>query len=405
MNINKNKYRSGVHLLSDAPIEDQLLLKDKALLVSAEGITISDNTQRDNPIIYANKGFERLTGYPVDRVLGRNCRFLQGPDSNAETVSAISEAVRNEREITVEILNYRKDGTTFWNRLSITPLRNDKGRVTHFIGIQSDVTNPRRAEDELRKTTQQLEAANQRMKGDLEAARQLQLDMLPEQTPSLDYLDIAVAMKTAQEVGGDYYDFHVNKNNHLTAAIGDATGHGLKAGTVVTATKSLYNSLAHHPDPVSILKNMSLALKNIGFRNMYMAMLIAKFTPDTLLVSSAGMPYTYHYRRAEDRVDEIILKGMPLGSFPDFDYDSKEIPVQPGDTFLFLSDGLLELPNEKGEQYGEERTRELFAKIAFDTPDRIVAQLGDSATAWSGSTPLRDDMTFLVIKMNSENTD
>jgi PAS domain S-box-containing protein len=402
MDKNKYKYKSGVHLLSSAPIEDQLLLKDQALLVAAEGITISDNTQPDNPIIYANKGFEHLTGYLVERVLGRNCRFLQGPESDPDTVAAISEAVRNEREITVEILNYRKDGTTFWNRLSITPLRDDEGRVTHFIGVQSDITNRRRAEAELRKTTQQLEAANQRMKGDLEAARQLQLDMLPEKTPDLDYLDIAVVMRTAQEVGGDYYDFHIDIENHLTAAIGDATGHGLKAGTVVTAAKSLYNTLAHHPDPVFILKNMSLALKNIGFRNMYMAMLIAKFTPEKLLVSSAGMPYTYHYRRAEERVDEIILKGMPLGSFPDFDYDSKEIPLRAGDTFLFLSDGLLELPDEKGEQFGEERTRNLFAQIASDTSDQIVVQLIESAKAWSGSTPLRDDMTFVVIKVKEK---
>ncbi len=405
MNREKLRKKTGLHLLSDAPVEDQMLLKDQALLIAAEGITISDNRQPDNPIIYANKGFERLTGYSVERVLGRNCRFLQGPDTDRETTAAISEAIRNEEEITVEILNYRKDGTPFWNRLSITPLRDENHTVTHFIGVQSDVTSRREAEQALRRTTRQLEEANRRMRGDLEAARQLQLDILPTETPNLPYLDIAVSMKTAEEVGGDYYDFHVDRHDHLTAAIGDATGHGLKAGTIVTAAKSLYNSLAHHPDPVHILKTMSLSLKNIGFRNMYMAMQVAKIMPQRLLLSSAGMPYAYHYRVDKNRIEEIVLKGMPLGSFPDFDYDIKDIPLQAGDTLFFLSDGLIELPAPSGEMFGENRTRQLFAGVADKDADRIVQHILQAAKAWSQSEVQRDDMTFVVIRVKDVNRD
>ncbi|MCU0293814.1 MAG: PAS domain-containing protein, partial [Thermoanaerobaculaceae bacterium] len=119
-------------------LADWLALKDRALAVAAEGVTIADARAPGRPLIYVNEGFERMTGYPAAEVLGRNCRFLQGPDTDAVAVAEIRAALADHRECVVEILNYRKDGSTFWNRLSITPVRESSGEVTHFIGIQSD---------------------------------------------------------------------------------------------------------------------------------------------------------------------------------------------------------------------------------------------------------------------------
>ena len=110
-------------LLRERAPGDQLALKDRALDVAAEGVTIADARLPDRPLIYVNEGFERVTGYPAAEVLGRNCRFLQGPDTDPAAVAEIRAAVAGERECVVEILNYRKDGTPFWNRLSITPGR------------------------------------------------------------------------------------------------------------------------------------------------------------------------------------------------------------------------------------------------------------------------------------------
>jgi PAS domain S-box-containing protein len=110
-------------LLQQRALADQLALKDRALDVAAEGVTIADGRLPDRPLIYANEGFERVTGYRVAEVLGRNCRFLQGPGTDPVAVAEIRDAVAEHRECVVEILNYRKDGTTFWNRLSITPVR------------------------------------------------------------------------------------------------------------------------------------------------------------------------------------------------------------------------------------------------------------------------------------------
>jgi sigma-B regulation protein RsbU (phosphoserine phosphatase) len=387
-----------ISLLADRPVNDQLHLKDRALSETAEGITISDYLQPDNPIVYANEGFERLTGYAGDEVLGKNCRFLQGEKTDPATIEKIRQSIREEKSCTVEILNYCKDGETFWNRLSITPIRDKSGRVTHFLGIQSDITRRKNYENALYRASAQLEQSNQRMKKDLEDARQLQLAMLPANLPELPYLEIAVAMTTAQEVGGDYYDFHRN-DDQLTFALGDATGHGLKAGTIVTATKVLFNSFAMLDNPEEILSKISVSLKEMGFKNMYMAMLIAKISDKKMVISSAGIPYTYIYRQTEKTVTEIPLKGMPLGSFPGYDYQSKNIDLKKGDTFLFYSDGLSECFNPDGEIFGESHIKSLFEKTARQAPVEIIKQLTDAVTEWMGTSQLHDDMTMVVMKI------
>jgi PAS domain S-box-containing protein len=396
--VKKSKISKNVVLLSDQSVDYQLKLKDRALATTAEGITISDKLQKDNPIVYANEGFESLTGYANADVLGKNCRFLQGEKTDPETIEEIRTSIREERPCSVEILNYRKDGTTFWNGLSITPIRDESGRVTNFLGIQSDITKRKEYENAISLQSAKLEQTNQQMKNDLEEARDLQLAMLPSELPKLPYLDIAVAMTTAQEVGGDYYDFYQADQN-LTFAIGDATGHGLKAGTIVTATKALLNSVSSTNNPEDMLSIISGSLKDMGFRKMYMAMLLAKISDKKMVLSSAGMPFTYYYRQTDQTVNEIQLGGMPLGSFPQFIYQSEKIDLNKGDTFLFHSDGFSECFNIKGELFGYSRIKSLFEKIVDETPAHIINILSEAATEWIGSSQPSDDMTLVVMKI------
>lgn len=123
-------------------------LRDAAMDEAPIGITISDPTRPDNPLIYANDGFCELTGYPRDEVLGRNCRFLQGPETRAEPVAKMRAAIADEEPITVELRNYRKDGTMFWNRIGIFPIESPAGEVTHYLGYQQDVSDTKLYEQE-----------------------------------------------------------------------------------------------------------------------------------------------------------------------------------------------------------------------------------------------------------------
>lgn len=121
---------------------------------------VTDPKQPDNPIIFANNAFVEMTGYQVDELLGRNCRFLQGPETDRSVVAQVREAVEQEREISVEIINYRKDGSSFWNALFVSPVYNDAGELTYYFASQLDVSRRRDAEDALRQA-QKMEALGQ----------------------------------------------------------------------------------------------------------------------------------------------------------------------------------------------------------------------------------------------------
>jgi PAS domain S-box-containing protein len=129
--------------------EDSLRQRDRAIQVVSQGIVMADARQPEHPIIYVSAGFERLTGYSAAEVLGRNCRMLQGAETDRETVARLRDAIAAARPIEVEIVNHRKDGTPFWNALSLNPVRDEDGTLACFVGVQTDVTERKRLERDL----------------------------------------------------------------------------------------------------------------------------------------------------------------------------------------------------------------------------------------------------------------
>ena len=148
--------------------EQELELKERAMDEANLGITISDPSKPDNPLIYVNDGFLDQTGYSRTEAIGRNCRFLQGDDRDQAALDTLRDAIGDEEPVTVELRNYRKDGEQFWNRLSVTPIYDDAGELVNYIGIQQDVTEGKTKARQLRTlhdTTRELLQAE-----DLEAA-------------------------------------------------------------------------------------------------------------------------------------------------------------------------------------------------------------------------------------------
>jgi PAS domain S-box-containing protein len=126
---------------------DKLRLLERAVTASTNSVVITDPNQPDDPIVYVNPAFERTTGYAAEEVLGHNCRFLQRDDRAQPALEELKAAVCEGRDCTVVLRNYRKDGTQFWNELSIYPVRDEDGRMTNFVGVQNDVTERIRAEE------------------------------------------------------------------------------------------------------------------------------------------------------------------------------------------------------------------------------------------------------------------
>ncbi len=132
-------------------IEETLRLQERAIAASRNGIVITDCRLPNNPIIYVNLAFEEITGYEASEIIGKNCLFLQGDDVSQPEKRILREAIAKRESCTVVIRNYRKDGTLFWNELNISPIFDDEGKATHFIGIQTDITERKEAEKNLKR--------------------------------------------------------------------------------------------------------------------------------------------------------------------------------------------------------------------------------------------------------------
>ena len=140
--------------------EEERALRDRSINSATNGILIADARQPDMPTVYCNAAFEKITGYATEEVLGQNCRFLQGTDHQQPGLDAIRRAIRQGTEAKAELRNYRKDGSPFWNELYIAPVKDQQGRLTHFIGIQTDITERKHQETELAHKTRELAQSN-----------------------------------------------------------------------------------------------------------------------------------------------------------------------------------------------------------------------------------------------------
>jgi serine phosphatase RsbU (regulator of sigma subunit) len=241
-----------------------------------------------------------------------------------------------------------------------------------------------------------LEAEYRRKSEELEEARALQMSMLPRELPVHERLEIATWISTASEVGGDYYDF-ASADGTLLLGIGDATGHGMRAGTMVTAAKALFGAL-NREDLLQQMEESNRALRRMNLRRLAMAFTLARFDRSAMRLSSAGMPPVY-VRRAHGTVETFELPGTPLGSLARFPYRQVEVPLAAGDFVVFMSDGLPELMSESEEMVGYERLPGLLSASAATTAEELVTELAMFASDWRGSRLQDDDITFVVVRM------
>lgn len=123
------------------------------------GVTLTDPDLEDSPIVYANKAFEDICGYPQEEIVGRNCRFLQGNDRNQPELDKLRVAIKKGEPIEITLRNYKKNGELFYNRLNVKPLLDDKGRVVYFLGVQYDITDQVNFQEEINDLTSKLAVA------------------------------------------------------------------------------------------------------------------------------------------------------------------------------------------------------------------------------------------------------
>lgn len=243
-----------------------------------------------------------------------------------------------------------------------------------------------------------LQADHARKTRELEEARKLQLSMLPKAIPQPPHIDIAVYTKPATEVGGDYYDFHSANDGSLTVALGDATGHGAKAGIMVATMKSIFTAGSFDSDLAEFLHKSAHILKQMNLGNLYMAMTLLQLKADRIRIASAGMPPVLLHRAARNEVEEFVMKTMPLGAPTASAYQQRDIAIAPGDTILMMTDGYAELFNEQEEMLDYPNVIANFKQVANQPPADIIAHLLACGKKWQQGRVPHDDITFVVLK-------
>jgi len=382
---------------------DSLLLTYKDNIVSFDFAALSYYNNIMNQYRYKLEGFNENWIQ-----LGNNHSVtftnLSPGEYNLRVIGSNSDGLWNDKGASLFI-----EVTPPWWRTNIAYTIYGVIFVGILLGIRKFENDRREQKAKMRETELRMKATeaekraieieNERKTKELEEARELQLSMLPKDLPILPNLEIAAFMRTATEVGGDYYDFIVEENGVLNIAFGDATGHGLKAGTMVTLMKGFFTSDSSKLGLKEFMNHCSRMIKEIKLGRILMSFSFLKIDNSRLYLTSAGMPPIYYYNKSAEVMEEIIMKGMPLGAMANFPYNIHEKELKSGDTILLLTDGIPEQMNIHEEMYDYPRVKDQFIKVAEKTPDEIIKHFIESCDKWMGSAVQADDITIMVIRV------
>ena len=398
-------------------LAEELALKNRALAATSEGITITDVSLPDNPIIFANEGFKRLTGYSDAEIIGYNCRFLQGPDTDPQTVAEIRSAIAEERECTVDILNYRKDGSAFWNRLTITPVRDADNKVTHFIGIQSDISERKRAEEALARAKEQLETVNRRMTRDLETAANIQQALLPRQVPAIEGIEIYWTLRPCSELAGDTLNIVSLDETHYGIYILDVSGHGVPAALLsvtlnhwlspLPAHSSLYKPAANGSGefslstPREVVEKLNARFPMSSHTLQYFTILygILDTVQREFCFSVAGHPGPMLLPRARQG-KALQFPAYPIGFVDHPSYKQHCIKLHPGDRLYMYTDGVVEARNADFEHFGRERLMQEIERSRDVSLRESLVNILASLETWHGDSDFADDLSLMALEVH-----
>lgn len=397
----------------DRSITETLHLLELAIDGAKEGITISDMKDPQRPLIFVNEGFEYTTGYKHHEVLGKNCRFLQGPNEdpeNASSLHVLKQALDQGEPCTVLLKNYRKNGELFWNRLSLTPIFDDNKRLTYFAGVQTDVTAEILAKETAATSYKQLKENFALMEQDLAHARFVQQSILPTKFPDSKNVNFYAKFEPMTHIGGDFYDVFQIKPNLFGVMIADVTGHGASAALLTLMASHVFKEAAKNSsNPQDVLRktNQQLHKKIPPGKFITMFYGVINEVSRTFSYCQAGHPCAYLIRGDDQTVQELKTDSSLLGVFDNSmaTFEQKTISLASRDKVVLYTDALVEAKAQDKTYFGNEHLKNLLSRAALDPIDQLLEQLyqsgllfiqkTESHVSHSISYSYQDDMTLL----------
>jgi sigma-B regulation protein RsbU (phosphoserine phosphatase) len=355
--------------------EQSLKRLAQAVEQATDAVFITDAQER---IQYVNPAFEQTTGYTRDQALGQPASLLE-----ARTAPA-SPAVEAGHHTA---LHRKRTGELFPAQRTTTPVRDDQGKLTHFVSVMRDVTGQRRAEAR---------------ESEMRLARLIQRKLYPTRAPSLESFDLAGRVFPADATCGDYLDFIPMGGGRVGIAVGDVSGHGFGPALLMAETRAYLRSLARTTrDLRKILERLNHFLLRDTELERFVTLMLVVLDPQrrSLTYASAGHVPGFLVDRAGAPKGCLESTGIPLGIFRDASLGvSPEIPLEDGDLFVLLTDGLMEAANDDGEFFERDRTLTLVAGLRDQPSHRIVRGLFRAVESFRSPGPQADDITAVVGK-------
>ncbi|MFN5744565.1 MAG: PAS domain S-box protein [Methylococcaceae bacterium] len=373
--------------------EDAVRLRERAIEAASVGIAIADASLPNLPNIYVNSALCQITGYSDKELLGRSLKILQGKATDETAREKIRFALDHGLHCEVTLRNYRKDGTGFWNELLLSPVRDEKGTITHYIGIIADISERRRAEDE---------------RHELEIARQIQMSLLPKAPLNVDDVSMAGVCVPAAQVGGDYYDFFCHGDN-IDVVIADVSGHSVGAALLMAEMRSTLKAEVRRHDvnfsgPARILSDLNEVLyADLNGADLFITMFYLRYnrTNHILTYANAGHNLPLLLRNDACACQQLDAEGLILGVKRDVEFEQKTLNLKPGDSVLLYTDGVVDTENERGEFFGVERLCRAYCHSRTEAPDVVLNTLLNTLHDYRGRGAFMDDISMIALRMNN----
>jgi len=353
---------------------------------TADSVLITD---REGRIEYVNPAFEVTTGYGRDEALGQTPRVLKSGKHDAEFYRDLWITVLSGRSFKGMIVNKKKTGELYWAQQTITPMKDDEGRVTHFVTVLRDVT------ELLKKQEQEVE---------MRLAREVQQRFYRE-TVTIPGFDIGGAAYPADQTGGDYFDFIPMPDGCLGIAVGDVSGHGLASALMMAETRAYLRSYAStSTDVAEILTRVNRAMEADLDRGSFVTLFFARLDPKSrsLVYANAGHIPSGHLLGRDGEVESTLVStGPPLGLLPDYEYTSSDVlSLNQGQILLLMTDGVTETLAPEDPERGETQAIEYVIAHRQEPARQIAEGLYQAIRAQTGNQPPQDDITSVILKVS-----
>jgi sigma-B regulation protein RsbU (phosphoserine phosphatase) len=357
----------------------------KAVEQTADGILITN----DRGIIeYGNPAFEKITGYSTTEVLGRNPSILKSGQHDAGFYRDLWGLLTSGEPFRGTIINRKKSGDLFWSEQTISPIKDQAGKTTHFVSVLKDMT-------ELRKKQEQ--------EYFMAFAREVQQRYYSATEAFLPGFDIAAAAYPAGETGGDYFDFIPQADGSLYLVIADVAGHGIGSALVMAEVRAYLRTYATMVQDIpSLLQHLNRALTTTLGGNRFITMFLGRIDPRkrSLEYASAGHVPGYLLRDSGDIGAVLESTTPPLGLFPDQQFCSgPAVPLHRGDVLVLLTDGITESSNVAGAEFGAEGVLDFVRQRQRSAAGELVRGLCLAARGFTDGAPQVDDIMSVICKV------